>query len=212
MHDQLAREWICRPMSQEMSLITEKMVADAIKEGVSQQKAADRWNVKPKSLSKHTHRRKWGDNGVWPDAKVRRTNLAREFIAINGNNDDLTRTQAALAKTLKIHPLTLQSIVSSSGEPWVGAGRTPEYHAHIATLTQQLQDGTVRRVALRCHPAGLSIPSPSAAPYVAQLPLDADTWHFVSDGEGVEEARINVGSSRSALGGAVRLQHRVYAL
>ena len=52
MYDQLAREWICRPMSKEMSLITEKMVADAIKEDVSQRDAAVRWNVQSQALSK----------------------------------------------------------------------------------------------------------------------------------------------------------------
>ncbi len=196
-------------MSKEMSLITEKMVADAIKEDVSQKQAAVRWNVKSQALSKLINKRNWDDNGKWPEARVRRTNLARGFIATYGNNDDPTRTQAALANTLNIHVDTLKSIVASSGDAWVGARKTPEFHAHIALLDEQLQDGTVRRVALRCHPAGLSIPSPSAAPYVAQLPLDAESSHFVSDGGGVEEARIEDGRSRSALGEAVRLPYRV---
>ena len=39
-------------MSKEMSLITEKMVADAIKEDVSQRDAAVRWNVQSQALSK----------------------------------------------------------------------------------------------------------------------------------------------------------------
>jgi hypothetical protein len=52
MPQQTARKWICRKGSGKMALVTEEMIANAIKDGKTMTVAASEWNVDPGNLKR----------------------------------------------------------------------------------------------------------------------------------------------------------------
>jgi hypothetical protein len=154
-----------------MALVTEEMIANAIKDGKTMRAAASEWNVDPANLGTYIRAKKWGVDGTWPRADRARGKRARDALVAmdNAGSIDLQGTQDSFAAQFGITQQAVSTMVKSFDKPVISAGKTKECHDHSALLMQQLRDGSVRRVCSRsrCHPVGRSIPSPSAAPSVA---------------------------------------------
>ena len=152
-----------------MGLVTEEMVAKAIKDGKTMTASALEWNVKFQNLSKHIKKQNLGVNGTWPNKEIN-CKRARDALEAMGSAGiiDLNGTQSSFASQFGISHQSVSKLAKQFDEPVFSAGKTQENHEHGALLLQQLQDGSVRRVCSRsrCHLGGLSIPSPSAAPSV----------------------------------------------
>jgi hypothetical protein len=159
MPQQSAREWMCRKGSGKMGLVTEEMVAKAIKDGKTMTASALEWNVKFQNLSKHIKKQNLGVNGTWPNKEIN-CKRARDALEAMGSAGiiDLNGTQSNFAAQFGITQTSVSKIAKQFDEPVISAGRTKEHYDHASLLLQQLRDGSVRRVCVSVAlPPGRSV-------------------------------------------------------
>ena len=143
-----------------MALITEEMIANAIKDGKPMAAAASEWNVTAGNLGTYIRAKKWGVDGTWPRVKEARTKRARETLVAmdNAGSIDLQGTQESFAAQFGITQTSVSKIAKQFDEPVISAGRTKEHYDHASLLLQQLRDGSVRRVCVSVAlPPGRSV-------------------------------------------------------